>query len=81
LFPGVSAGDVKTPGFEPVAVVLTAVLFAQVSAAVGTVLHSHDLAIVAYRAPYESHFLIVAPSSRPLVVVTKSISDKIYSKR
>jgi hypothetical protein len=44
-------------GFETVAFVLRAVLLAQVSAAVGAVLYCEYLAVGAYRAPYECHFL------------------------
>ncbi len=50
------AGDFEASGFEPVAFVLRAVLFAQVSAAVGAVLYSENLAVGAYRSPYECHF-------------------------
>ena len=46
------AGYVEASGFEPVAFVLGAVLFAQVSAAVGTVFYCQNLAVGAYCAPY-----------------------------
>jgi len=46
------AGYVEASSFEPVAFVLRTVLFAQVSAAVGTVLYRQYLAVGAYCAPY-----------------------------
>jgi len=46
------AGYVEASGFEPVAFVLGAVLFAQVSAAVGTVFYCQNLAVGAYCTPY-----------------------------
>jgi hypothetical protein len=51
------AGDFEVSGFEPVAFVLRAVLFAQISATVGTVFHCQYLAVGADCAPYECHFL------------------------
>jgi len=47
-----SARDIEASGFEPVAFVLRAVLFAQVSTAVGTVFYCQYLAVGAYCAPY-----------------------------
>jgi hypothetical protein len=63
-FSSVLARDIEASGFEPVAIVLAAVLFAQVSGAVWTVLYRHDLAVVAYCAPYESHFSYCRSSFR-----------------
>jgi hypothetical protein len=51
------AGYFEASGFEPVAFVLCAVLFAQVSAAVGAVLYCEYLAVGAYRPPNECHFV------------------------
>jgi len=51
------AGYFVVSGFEPVAFVLCAVFFAQVSAAVGAVLYCEYLAVGAYCAPYECHFV------------------------
>ena len=46
------ASDVEASRFEPVALVLCAVLFAHVSAAVGAVFYRQYLAVGAYCAPY-----------------------------
>ena len=58
------AGDIEASGFEPVAFVLCAVLFAQVSAAVGTVLYCQYLAVGAYCAPYQCHVSALRVSQR-----------------
>ncbi len=57
------AGYVEASGFEQVAFVLRAVLLAQVSAAVGTVLYCQYLAVGAYCAPHECHFVSFSGSS------------------
>ncbi len=63
------AGHIEASGFEPVAFVLCAVLFAHVSAAVGAVLYCEYLAVCAYRSPNERHFLFhVSGSSRPISI-------------
>jgi len=68
------AGDFEASGFEPVAFVLRAVLFAQVSAAVGAVLYSENLAVGTYRSPYECHFCFMSPGILSvLALVTKAV--------
>ncbi len=53
---------------------LRAVLFAQVSAAVGAVLYCEYLAVGADRAPYKRHFLFhVSGSFIVLALVTKAV--------
>jgi len=50
------------------------VLFAQVSAAVGAVLYCEYLAVGAYCAPYECHFVFMSPGFLiVLVMVTKAV--------
>jgi len=54
--------------------VLCAVLFAQVSAAVGAVLYCEYLAVGAYCAPYECHFVFMSPGTLSvLAMVTKAV--------
>jgi hypothetical protein len=68
------ASNFEASGFEPVTFVLSAVLLAQVSAAVRTVLYCEYLAVVAYDAPYECHSCFMSPGIlRPLVLVTKAV--------
>jgi hypothetical protein len=68
------SGYFVVSGFEPVAFVLCAVLFAQVSAAVGAVLYCEYLAVGAYCAPYECHFVFMSPGILSLLVmVTKAV--------
>ena len=68
------AGHFVASGFEPVAFVLRAVLFAQVSTAMGTVLYCEYLAVVAYNAPYERHLVFMSPGVfTVLAMVTKAV--------
>jgi len=68
------AGYFEASGFEPVAFVLRAVLFAQVSAAVGTVLYCQYLAVGADYSPYKCHFCFISPGILSvLAMVTKAV--------
>jgi hypothetical protein len=68
------AGDFEASGFEPVAFMLRAVLFAKVSAAVGTVFDCQYLAVGADCAPYECHFCFISPGVLSLLaMVTKAV--------
>jgi hypothetical protein len=76
-----SAGYFVVSGFESVAFVLCAVLFAQVSAAVGAVLYCEYLAVGAYCAPYECHFVFMSPGFLSvLAMVTKAFGHFLLKK-